>query len=77
MRDYFTEGSSGVCVCVCVCVCAELEASSIRVFLKQTQRHHTSGYKLSSESIQNRWRENRDASMDRFLLPPLVQRLSP
>ncbi len=37
LKDYFTEGSSGVCVC------EELEASRIRVFLKQTQRHRTSG----------------------------------
>ncbi len=41
----------------------ELEASRIRVFLKQTQRQRTSGSKLSSESVQNRWRENRDASI--------------
>ncbi len=37
MKDYFTEDSSGVCVC------EELEASRIQVFLKQTQRHGTSG----------------------------------
>ncbi len=83
MKDYFTEGSSGMCLCVCVCVCVcvweELGASRIRVFLKQTQRHHTSGEKLSSESIlkfsqsiEYRLRENHDASMDRFFLPLLV-----
>ncbi len=35
MNDYFTEGL--------VYVCEELEASRIQVFLKQAQRHRTSG----------------------------------
>ncbi len=35
MKDYFTEGL--------VYVCEELEASRIQVFLKQAQRHRTSG----------------------------------
>ncbi len=34
MKDYFTEGSSGVAY-----VCKELEASRIWVFLNQTLRH--------------------------------------
>ncbi len=44
-------------------VCEELEASRIRVFLKQTQCHLVKKNVILkfSESIQNRWRENRDA----------------
>ncbi len=62
----FTEGSSGVCVW-------GIGSKQNTMYIKQTQHHRTSGWKLISESIlkfsksiQNCWRENRSASMDRF-----------
>ncbi len=73
MKDYFTEGSSGVCVWGIGSKqntgVSKANSASSHIWLKTISSESILKF---SETIQNRWRENCDASMDRFFLPPLL-----
>ncbi len=77
MKDYFTEGSSGVCVCVWVWGIRNKQNTGVSK-ANSASSHIWVNLSLESilifsEWIQNRWRENHDASMDRFFSPTLIK----